>query len=195
MANTDITEDELLKGCISKDKGKWDLFVKKYNKLIYHTIYKTLRVNDKPTGPDDVNDLFQEVFASLYADNFKKLRVFDPVKGCSSLASWLRMITVRMTIDHLRKNKPTTSIDDLPTEPSQAGHQEAIINEESLNQLKDLLKELQAKDKLLVELFFMRELPPEEVAQILHISVGAFYTRKNRVIERLKNIANDRNIL
>ena len=195
MATTDLTEVELLKECILGNKEKWNIFVDKYSKLIYHTIYKTLRVNDKPTRPDDVNDLFQEVFASLCADNSKKLRMFDPEKGCSSLASWLRMITVRMTIDHLRKNRPTASIDELPTEPAQTGDQEAIIDKESLNHLREMLEELDAKDKLLVELSFMRELPPEEVAQILHISVGAFYTRKNRVIEKLKKIAEDRNIL
>ena len=195
MAAIAITEDELLKRCISGDKKGWNVFIQKYSRLIYHTVYKTFRVNSKFANPDDVNDLFQEVFTSLCADNSKKLRMFDPEKGCSTLASWLRMITVRMTIDHLRKSKPLTSIDDLPTEPSQAGDQEEIINEESLHSLRDLLEKLPAKDKLLVELFFMRELPPGEVAQMLHISVGAFYTRKNRVIERLKNIANDRNIL
>jgi len=194
MDNINITEDELLKGCISGDKKGWTIFVQRYNKLIYHTIYRTLRVNDKPTNQDEVNDLFQEVFTSFCAEHFKKLRMFDPRKGCS-LASWLRMITVRMTIDHLRSNKPLTSLDDLSTEPSQAGDQEMIIDEESLNHLKELLEELPAKDKLLVELFFMRELPPEEVAQILHISVGAFYTRKNRIIEKLRKIATDKNIL
>ena len=45
------------------------------------------------------------------------------------------------------------------------------------------------------ELSFLRELSPEEVAQILRISVGAFYIRKNRMIEKLKNLADDKNIL
>ena len=139
MATTDLTEVELLKECILGNKEKWNIFVDKYSKLIYHTIYKTLRVNGKPTPPDDVNDLFQEVFASLCADNSKKLRMFDPDKGCSSLASWLRMITVRMTIDHLRKNKPIASIEELPTEPAQTGDQEAIIVKESLNHLREML--------------------------------------------------------
>ena len=194
MDNTDLTEDKLLKGCISGDKKEWTIFIQRYSRLIYHTIYKTFRVHNKPTNPDDVNDLFQDVFTSLCADHFKKLRMFDPTKGCK-LPSWLRMITVRMTIDHLRKIRPLTSIDDLPTEPFQTGHQEVTIDEESLKHLRELLEELPAKDKLLIELFFMRELPPEEVAQILHISAGAFYTRKNRIIEKLRKIATDKNIL
>ena len=194
MGTTDPTEGELLKGCISGDKKQWDIFVKRYNRLIYHTIYKTLRVNGKPTDPDDVNDLFQEVFASFCANDFKKLRTFDPARGCS-LPSWLRMITVRMTIDHLRKERPLTSMEELTTEPTQAGDQETIIDEESTGDLRELLEELPAKDKLLIELSFMRELPPEEVAQTLHISVGAFYTRKNRVIDKLRKKAADRNVL
>ena len=194
MDKNNLPEDELLKGCIAGDKGRWDIFVQRYNKLIYHTIYKTLRVNNTPTNPDDVNDLFQEVFASFCAGSYRKLRMFDPDKGCK-LPSWLRMITVRMTIDHLRRQRPTTSIEDLPNEPSQFGDQEAQIDEESGTFLRKLLEALPAKDKLLVELSFMRELPSEEVAQILHISVGAFYTRKNRIIEKLKKMADDRNIL
>ena len=194
MDNTDFNEGELLKGCISGNREKWDIFVKRYSKLIYHTIYKTLRVNDKPANPDDVNDLFQEVFTSLCAENSRKLRMFDPRKGCN-LPSWIRMITVRMTIDHLRKNRPLASVDDLPIEPSQTGDQESIINKEAINYIRELLEKLPVKDKLLIELSFMRELPPEEVAQILRISVGAFYTRKNRIIDKLKNLADDENIL
>jgi DNA-directed RNA polymerase specialized sigma24 family protein len=33
------------------------------------------------------------------------------------------------------------------------------------------------------------------VAQLLHISVGAFYTRKNRIIEKLKKKADGKNNL
>jgi len=194
MDTTDFTEDELLKGCISGDKKEWTIFIQRYSKLIYHTIYKTHRINDKPANPDDINDLFQEVFTSFCADNFKKLRMFDPTKGCT-LPSWLRMITVRMTIDHLRKNRPLTSIDDISAEPSRACDQEAIIDEDSLKYLREMLEELPAKDKLLIELSYMRELPAEEVAQILHISIGAFYTRKNRIIEKLKKIATEKKIL
>ena len=62
MDHRDLNEEELLKGCFSGDKKAWDIFVERYNKLIYHTIYKTLRVNNKPTPPDDVNDLFIQPF-------------------------------------------------------------------------------------------------------------------------------------
>ena len=194
MTDVSLTESELLNGCISGDKESWTLFVKQYNKLIYHTIYKTLRVNGQPTNPDDINDLFQEVFTSFCENNCKKLRAFDPQKGVK-LSSWLRMITVRMTIDHLRKMKPVTSLDALPVEPSQTGGQEGLLDEESMGLLREVIEQLSTKDKLLIELFYMKELPPEEIAQILKISVGALYTRKNRVLEKMRKIAEDRKFL
>ena len=194
MENGDLTEIELLQGCIAGDKQRWTTFVERYNKLIYHTIYKTLRVNAIATNPDDINDLFQEIFTSFCANNCKKLRMFDPHRGVS-LASWLRMITVRTTIDHLRKRRPVTALDELPVEPSQTGGQEAIVDDESLNMLRGVVEQLPPGDKLLIELAFMRELPAEEVAGILDISLTAFYTRKNRVIEKMRKIAEEGKML
>ena len=194
MMDVALTESELLEGCVSGDKESWTLFVKHYNKLIYHSIYKTLRVNGQPTNPDDINDLFQEVFTAFCENNCKKLRAFDPNRGVK-LSSWLRMITVRMTIDHLRKSKPAASLDALPVEPSQAGGQEGLLDEESMELLRKVIEQLSTKDKLLIELFYMKELPPEEIAQILKISTGALYTRKNRILEKMRKIAEERKLL
>jgi RNA polymerase sigma factor (sigma-70 family) len=194
MENGDLSEIELIQGCIAGDKKRWTIFVEQYNKLIYHTIYKTLRANATATDPDDINDLFQEIFTSFCANNCKKLRMFDPHRGVS-LASWLRMITVRTTIDHLRKRRPVTALDELPVEPSQTGGQEEVLDEESLKMLRGVVEQLPPGDKLLIELAFMRELPAEEVAGILDISLTAFYTRKNRVIEKMRKIAEERKML
>jgi RNA polymerase sigma-70 factor (ECF subfamily) len=194
MANTAPNEEELLKRCIAGDKETWNIFVQKYSKLVLHSIYKTFRAYDQPTDPDDVDDLFQEAFTLFYSDDFKRLRIFDPTKG-RTLASWLRLLTVRMTINYIKKQRPTTSLDDLPLEPSQASNEGTIIDEESQKNLVDVLEELPLDDKLLIELSYIKELPPEIVAQMLHIAVGTFYTRKNRIINKIRKIASDRKIL
>jgi len=152
MMDVVLIDSELLKGCVSGDKASWSLFVKSYNRLIYHTIYKTLRVKGIPTDPEDVNDLFQEIFTSFYEKNCKKLRLFDLQKGVK-LSSWLRVITVRRTIDHLRKSRPVTTLDTLPVEPPQAGNQKGLLDEESLELLREVIEKLSTKDKLLIEFF------------------------------------------
>ena len=94
-----------------------------------------------------------------------------------------------------RKSKPVASLDALPVEPSQAGGQEGLLDDESLKLLGEVIEHLSTKDKLLIELLYMKELPAEEVAQILNISAGALYTRKNRVIEKMRKIAEEQKLL
>ena len=76
-----------------------------------------------------------------------------------------------------------------------AAGQEAVADEESLTMLQGVIEELPPGDKLLIELAFLKELPADEVAGILHISLTAFYTRKNRVIGKMRKIAEERKIL
>jgi RNA polymerase sigma-70 factor (ECF subfamily) len=194
VLSTALSEDELLNGCISGDKKRWDTFVQQYSNLIYHTIHQTLRVHEQPNSTDDVNDLFQEIFSALLKDNCKKLRIFDPSKG-RSLASWLRLIATRLTINHIKKARPLTALEDLPIEPSHTESEDPLIDEESQNCLSAALEALSTDDKLLLELSYVREIPAKIIAQMLNISIEAFYTRKNRVINKLKKITADRNIL
>ena len=70
-----------------------------------------------------------------------------------------------------------------------------LLDEESLGLLREVIEQLSTKDKLLIELFYLKELPPEEIAQILKISVGALYTRKNRVMGKMRKIAEERKLL
>lgn len=63
-------------------------------------------------------------------DNFLQLRRFRGDNGCT-LASWLRMIAARRTIDHLRKSKtPANSLEEsllnIPADDS--GDQKATAN-------------------------------------------------------------------
>jgi RNA polymerase sigma-70 factor (ECF subfamily) len=100
-------EKTLLAGCIRGEKAAWDEFVSRYSGLIYHTIKKTASLHQNRTPQDFADDLFQEIFVSLIKDDFLQLRRFRGDNGCT-LASWLRMIAARRTIDHFAKIKNAT---------------------------------------------------------------------------------------
>jgi DNA-directed RNA polymerase specialized sigma24 family protein len=53
---------------------------------------------------EDTEDIYSSVFLSLIENNFKKLRQFRNKNACS-LTTWLTIITSRMTIDYMRKDK------------------------------------------------------------------------------------------
>jgi RNA polymerase sigma factor (sigma-70 family) len=183
MAMTD-TEKNLIAGCLQRDKAAWDAFVVQYANLVYHTIKKTLALHHATIVPDAVDDLFQEVFLSLVKDDFDQLRRFRGDRGCT-VASWVRMIAARRTIDHLRKlNKAPDSLDgSLPTQPA---NQADEGSEGQLQLLADAVAKLQPRERVIVDLLFTRGLSAQQVASNLHLTVGAVYTHKSRIMAKLR---------
>jgi RNA polymerase sigma factor (sigma-70 family) len=181
-----MTEKEkiLLAGCIRGDKACWDAFVSQYSSLVYYSIRKTFTTHHAEPNPEAVNDLFQDFFVAIVRDDFKKLRDFRGERGCT-LASWLRLVTVRLTIDFLRRNKSTPSdlvMDfDSPTEPP-----DSLLANEEERRLSCAIAQLSPRERLFVELCFRQGASPEDIAGILKISVNAVYTQKSRLLAKLR---------
>jgi len=117
---------------------------------------------------------------SLSKDNFRKLSSFKAKNGCS-LASWLRQVSINLTIDYMRRLKPTVSLDEQDSE----GHSlsELIVDSrdsavdqaeksEKLTNLKECVKGLENTDKVLLEFHFFARLSLESLKNMLQISRG-----------------------
>jgi RNA polymerase sigma factor (sigma-70 family) len=182
-----MTEHEktLIAGCVKGEKAAWDAFVRQYSALIYHTIKKTLSLHHTEPSPEFVDDLSQEVFLSLVKDDFFQLRRFRGDNGCT-LASWLRMIAVRRTIDQLRKSKlETDAITDTCADPGD-DLTSAVLDRQLSDLLVRALATLLPRERILIDLFFRQNLSAQDVASILHLPSGAVYTQKSRILAKLR---------
>jgi len=178
-------ERELLRACFERKRGAWDEFVVQYSRLVYGTIKQTLQVHYVDAQQSVVEDLFQDFFLSVLRDDFKKLRQFRGERGCS-LASWLRMVATRLTIDFLRKGKTLGVVANELAPMNATDPSAGLVREEKRKFMTEMIAALPAGDRLLIELSFKKELPAEDIAVILGISVNAFYTRKSRVVAKLR---------
>jgi RNA polymerase sigma factor (sigma-70 family) len=184
-----MTESErtLIAGCLRSEKAAWDSFVLQYSNLVYHTIKKTLVPHHAEPTADLVEDLYQEFFFSLLRNDCKKLRQFRGAHGCS-LASWLRLLTARLTIDFLRKQASTSGGMPLAMSRHVPDPAEPLLSEQQESLLNQAIQTLSPRDRILLDLCYRQALALEEVAQLLKTSVNAVYTQKSRVLEKIREV-------
>jgi RNA polymerase sigma factor (sigma-70 family) len=180
-------EQALIQGCLRSEKASWDSFVLQYSNLVYYAIKKTLLRHHTDSRADTVEELYQEFFVSLLRDECKKLRQFKGLRDCS-LASWLRIVTTRLTIDFIRKKAlPAGELANAIARDS-PDPAEPLINEEQQKLLNQAIQSLSARDRVLLDLCYRQLLASDEVAQLLKISVNAVYAQKSRVLEKIRDV-------
>jgi RNA polymerase sigma factor (sigma-70 family) len=179
-------EKALIDGCLRSNKPAWDSFVREYSNLVYYTIKKTLVRHHTDPRTDVVEELYQEFFVSLLRNECKKLRQFRGAHGCS-LASWIRIVAARSTIDFLRK--PSPSQGELAGAMSRHSPDpaEPLLNEQQEKLLKQAIQTLSSRDRILLDLCYRQALTTEEIAAFLKTSVNAVYAQKSRVLAKIRD--------
>jgi RNA polymerase sigma factor (sigma-70 family) len=180
-------ENTLIAGCLRSEKAAWDSFVPQYSNLVYHTIKKTLILHHAEPRDDLVEDLYQEFFVSLLRNDYKKLRQFRGARGCS-LASWLRLLAARLTIDFLRKQAQTSGGVAGAMSRHHPDLAEPLFNEQQERLLNQAIQTLSPRDRILLDLYYRQALASEQVAAFLKTSVNAVYTQKSRVLEKIREV-------
>lgn len=175
--------------------------MRRFSNLVYHYVQSTYIIKNIPYNRPDLEDLHHTVFVELFDRGCRKLKQYEGRNGCSP-ASWIRLVTVRIVLNHLRKkghdapawgsNKNRQSIEDISEimRGEGAGPLELLEEERRGRILQQGIQDLSPRDRLFIRLHFDQGLTLEQVASAMRISVGNAYTVKHRAINRLKaNVA------
>ncbi len=186
---------ELLSKCFSGDRKSSENFVRRFSSLVYKSVQYTLMTKQVPFSQQDLEDFHHTVFLKLFERGFAKLKQYKGKNGCS-LASWIRIITVRTVLDHLR-NKGYDAIgwqnrriplDKLPELRFDEFDIEGRLETTELNRLLQVcIARLSPRDRLLIKLHFYQGCPLSEVAEIMQLSISNVHTLKHRAVQRLKS--------
>jgi len=189
-----IADQEILKQCIAGNKKAREEFVKRFSNPVYKWIQYTVKARHIPFSQQDLEDLHNTVFMKLFERRCKKLRQYKGKNGCS-VFSWIRLITVRIVIDHLRtlrkdvldqagRNYVLENIPDLTREEFEPL---ALMEmSEQIDLLKQGLRSLMPRDRLFLKMHCLYGFSIQKVADILGISENNAYSVKHRAIHRLK---------
>jgi len=185
---------ELLSKCFAGDRQSAENFIRQFSSLVYRSVQYTLMAKQATFNKQDLEDLHHSVFLKLFEHRFAKLKQYKGKNGCS-LASWIRIITVRTVLDHLRNKgydamgwqNRRISLDQLPELRFDEFEIEDRLQTTELNRLLQVcFDRLSPRDRLIIKLHFYQDFPLSEVAEIMQLSANNTYTLKHRAVQRLK---------
>ncbi|HEV2853665.1 MAG TPA: hypothetical protein VHC97_12755 [Thermoanaerobaculia bacterium] len=135
----------------------------------------------------EVEDLTQEIFLILFAEDGKVLRSWQPERGMS-LLNFVGLVAERQTASVLRSGKRSpwkedpTLVEDIDQAAPEGGPEEVTASREQLRHLlRRLTEELSPLGRHLFDLLFLRDLPFEEVVRRTGMSPDAVYAWRSRL--------------
>ncbi len=194
--NPSLEDDRrLLSKCITGDRHASEILVRRFSNLVYHSVRHTLMGKNISFAPQDLEDLHNTIFLQLFEQGCRKLRQYRGNNGCS-LASWIRVVAVRIVLNHIRKKgldaigwqKKRTPFEDLSELMGEEMDPLALMqNMERDRLVENGIQSLPPRDRLFIRLHFDQGIPIEDVAATMQISVPNAYTVKHRAIRKLKS--------
>ena len=197
-----VHEDRhLLSRCLDGDREAAELFVRRFSDLIYHAVRHTLTSKDVPFSKENIEDLHNTIFLHLFENRCRKLSQYQGKNG-ASLASWLKVVSVRTVLNHMRGSAHRTlwqdrqiSFENLSDQDREAlGPLASMEKTEQRRLLQSAIQRLSPRHRLFMRLFFEEGLQIEEVAESLGISIQNAYTVKHRAVQKLKSYLNMKKI-
>jgi RNA polymerase sigma factor (sigma-70 family) len=101
-----LSTQDLLRLCLElNDQAAWREFVRRLQPFIARVVVKTLRRirSWKRSIPQEIDDLVQETFAKLFANDARALRNFD-CQHENALFGWVKVVASNVVHDSVRKS-------------------------------------------------------------------------------------------
>jgi RNA polymerase sigma factor (sigma-70 family) len=197
----DLSDIELVDQLLRGVPDAFEIFLRRYQRLIYHCICK------KADAPDDVDELIQSFFERLIGRDYRILKLWQ--RG-TSLPVYLSAVIRNFVADYNRakrsRHKKTLSLDELLEDNPQGKASEErlnIIKEEDITSAiehRELRKlgirawaKLEERDRFIICSKLHRDLDNNAIAERLKLASGALRTAlsraQNRLLAGLKTLA------
>lgn len=156
-----------------------------------------LRFSGRSAGREirqEVDDLTQDVFAQLFADDARVIRRWSSEKGLS-LANFVGLVAQRHATKVLLSarrspwSEEPTLAPDLDRAQGAVHPEDAIIHRDMLVQvLKRVRAEMSPRAQLLFEVLLVQRLPIAEVVEMTGLGEAALYQWRSRLAKRVRAI-------
>ena len=181
-----LTTEALIKGCVTGDVAAWEEFMSRYHRLIAGVVFRTTQKWGE-SSPTTMDDLIQETYLKLCANDYRLLRAYDP-RHSDAIYGYLKVITANVVHDrfkalHSEKRGGDQIVQELTTLENQTdsgkdfGSQNAIEREILLREIDALLNEESSgktveRDRTIFWLYYRQGLTTKAISTLPAIGLS-----------------------
>jgi len=179
MESGAIEDQVLVEKVLAGDNRAFEKLVDKYKRRIYYLAYRMTRDHDS------ADELAQESFVKAY-------QAMSGFKKGHSFYTWIYRICVNLTINFLKRESQTVSVDSVEGaerlfgKSDQSDQLERLIASEQAAIVKRTLNTLPPDQKAVFLLKTYDDLSYERMAEIMNCSIGTVMSRLFRARHKLK---------
>lgn len=101
LSYSSLTPEDLIRACTdSADREVWEEFIRRFHRVIAITALRTAQLGS-PNPSSLIDDLIQETYLKLCADNYRLLRTFRS-RTPGSIFGYIKVVTANVVRDHLK---------------------------------------------------------------------------------------------
>jgi len=141
-----LSPEALIQACVKRDAAAWEEFMRRYHRLIAGVVCRTTQKWGE-SSPATMDDLIQEIYLKLCADDYRLLRAYDP-KHPDAIYGYLKVITANVVHDrfkasHSEKRGGDQIVEELTTIENRSGVEEASGSKHAMER-EILIREIEA---------------------------------------------------
>ena len=151
-----LSSDRLIKACVGSDnEAAWTEFIRRFRPLIARVSGRMARRHWPQTPSHWLDDLIQETYLKLCADDCRLLRQFES-RDQDAIFKFLKVVAARVVLDHFKAERAEKRDANQTEALSDQGHQSydgtpglSMEDHIALKQIDDIVKTLYKGDVLI----------------------------------------------
>jgi RNA polymerase sigma factor (sigma-70 family) len=165
-------DSQLVARCRAGEDAAWHELVERFSRYVYAICVRGFRL-----GPEDAEDVFQEVFSRVY-ERLGELRDDD------ALRPWLAQLTRRLCLDRLRSLARHPTVD---AEPDETAADETLAELEEAIAVREALTAVGEPCSDILDRFFCRDESYRTIGDALELPPGTIASRISRCLAKLRS--------
>lgn len=175
---------ELIQALRERLPGAWEAFCQRHLPVILQAVRRTLETYGRRGADADIEDVAFEFLTAILADD---CRLLGMIRAPYDLQGWLAVSARRRAIDFLRRRSGAgVSLDALGEDPALRRDAEGRVvpagdpgpgaandtTEEVRDEVREAVEELGARERLAVQLFYLKGKSYREIAETLGMNIN-----------------------